>query len=243
MKTQPTRRFAAVSMAGAATLAIAGFTALGSIFDYPKILKQPTNEILAAYRAHQGAVTGWFLVLVISAALLAPVGILLGRLAGGRLGRWIAGVGIAAAVVQVIGLSRWVLFVPGISDDATDPSKSADARHTFQLLHTWLGKVVGETIGYALTATFTILVVVAITRAIAPRWIALLGYASAGLIATGVLIPLGVGGASVTNFVGYVAWCLWLIAMAVCLWRAPRRGDAKLSRSGSGTDRFKVSAG
>ena len=33
-------------MAGAAVLAIAGFTALGSIFDYPKILKEPTAEIL-----------------------------------------------------------------------------------------------------------------------------------------------------------------------------------------------------
>ncbi len=128
--TQKTRRYAAVSMAGAATLAIAGFTALGSIFNYPKILKQPTTEILATFRVHQGAITGWFLALVVSAALLAPVGILLGRLAGGRLGRWIAGVGIAAAAVQVAGLSRWVLFVPGISDDATDPSKSAGARHT-----------------------------------------------------------------------------------------------------------------
>ena len=46
-----------------------------------------------------------------------------------------------------------------------------------------------------------------------------LGYAAAALIATGVVIPLGVGGASITNFVGYIAWCLWLIAMAVVLWR------------------------
>ena len=28
-----------------------------------------------------------------------------------------------------------------------------------------------------------------------------------------------------TNFVGYVAWCLWLIAMAVTLWRSLVRGD------------------
>ena len=88
----------------------------------------------------------WFLVLVISAALLAPAGILLGRLAGGSLGRWIAGVGIAAATVQVIGLSRWVLLVPGISDDATRPRPDAPTPTTrFELLHTWLGTVLGET--------------------------------------------------------------------------------------------------
>ena len=162
----------------------------------------------------------WFLVLVVSAALLAPAGILLGRLAGGRRGRWIAGLGVAAAAVQVIGLSRWVLLVPAISRDATDPARTADAHRSFELVHTWLGTVVGETIGYALTAAFTVLITLAVTRAVAPRWMAYLGYASAALIATGVVIPLGVDAASLTNFAGYVAWCLWLLAMAVFLWRA-----------------------
>ena len=54
MNMQTTRRITAVSMASAATLAIAGFTALGSIFDYPKILKAPTDEILAAFRDEPG---------------------------------------------------------------------------------------------------------------------------------------------------------------------------------------------
>jgi hypothetical protein len=48
-----------------------------------------------------------------------------------------------------------------------------------------------------------------------------LGYGSAALIATGVLIPLGLQAATLTNFAGYVAWCLWLIAMAVGLRRTP----------------------
>jgi hypothetical protein len=224
MNPQPTRRLAAAAMASAAVLAIAGFTALGSVFDYPAILKAPTADILAGYREHQGAVTGWFLVLVISAALLAPTGLLLGRLTGGTRGRWIAGVGIAAATVQVIGLLRWVVLVPGISADALRPGHTADAQHTFELLHTWLGEILGETIGYALTATFTVLIVRALTGTVAPRWMAIVGYASAALIATGIVIPLGVGGAGLTNFAGYVLWCLWLIAMAVLLWRPGRAG-------------------
>lgn len=226
MSIQTTRRLAAAAMTAAALLAIAGFTALGSVFDYPQILKSPVADILASYRENQGAVTGWFLVLVISAALLAPVGVLLGRIAGGSIGRWIAGVGVAAATVQVIGLSRWVLFVPGISRDATVPAHTADAHRTFELLHTWLGEVLGETTGYALTATFTVLVAIAVTRIIAPRWMTFAGYGSAALIGTGVVIPLGVGAASITNFVGYVAWCLWLIAMAVTLWRSPADAPA-----------------
>lgn len=65
-------------------------------------------------------------MLVLSAALLGPAGVGLGRLAGGRTGTWIAGTGIAAALVQVTGLSRWVLFVPGLSDDAVVPAHTRD---------------------------------------------------------------------------------------------------------------------
>ncbi len=208
-------------MAGAAALAIAGFTALGSIFDYPAVLDEPTEEILRSFHQHQSAVIAWFGVLALSAALLAPVGVLLGRAAGGRLGRWVAIVGVAAATVQVIGLSRWFLFVPGLSDDALDPARAADARDTFDLLHTWLGKALGETVGYALTATFTVLLVLAVVRHVGPRWLAGTGYVAAGLIATGVVIPLGLEVASLSNFAGYVLWCLWLIATAVVLWRRP----------------------
>jgi len=211
-------RRAAAALALAAILAIAGFTALGSVFEYPQILEEPTGNILALFRAHQGAVMSWFGVLVLSAALIAPAGIWLGRLVGGSLGRWIAGVGIAAATVQVVGLQRWFTLVPGISQDALDPAQRATAEARFGLWHTVLGKAIGETLGYALTATFTVLVVVALRRSILPRWLALIGYAAAALIATGVVIPL-IEAASLTNFAGYVLWCIWLLAVAVVLAR------------------------
>src|SRR6185312_17559214 len=98
MNTTLTRRLTAAAMAAAAVLAIAGFTALGSIFDYPKILRSPAADILASYRQHDTAISAWFVVLVLSAALLAPAGVGLGRLGGGQIGRWIAGTGIAAAL-------------------------------------------------------------------------------------------------------------------------------------------------
>lgn len=215
-----TAQLAGAALALASVLAIAGFTVLGSVFQYPQILEEPTSEILALFREHQGAVVTWFLVLVIGAALIAPAGLFLGRLVGGTLGRWIAAVGIAAATVQVIGLQRWVTLVPGVSKDALDPARRAEAEDRFELLHTVLGKIIGETFGYALTATFTVLVVVALSRTIIPRWMAVIGYLAAGLIATGVVIPL-VDVASLSNFAGYVAWCVWLLGVAVLLFRAP----------------------
>jgi hypothetical protein len=215
-----TAQLAAACLALASVLAIAGFTALGSVFQYPQILEEPTSEILALFREHQTAVVTWFLVLVIGAALMAPAGLFVGRLVGGTLGRWIAGVGIAAATVQVIGLQRWVTLVPGVSQDALDPAKRAAAEDRFELWHTLLGQVIGETFGYALTAAFTVLVVLALGRTIMPRWMALIGYGAAALIATGVVIPV-LEVASLSNFAGYVAWCVWLLGVAVLLFRVP----------------------
>lgn len=217
-------RRAGAALGLAAALAIAGFTVLGTVFEYPQVLEEPVADILALYRAHQTAVMTWFGVLVLSSALMAPAGIWLGRIAGGTLGRWITGLGIAAATVQVVGLQRWVTLVPGISDDALDPAKRAAAEDRFELLHTVLGKAIGETLGYAFTAAFTILVVVALRRTILPAWMAYVGVVAAGLIATGVVIPV-LEAASLSNFAGYVLWCGWLIAVAVLLLRTgPRTG-------------------
>jgi hypothetical protein len=237
MNPQTVRRLAAAGMASAAVLAIAGFTALGSLFEYPQILQSPTADILDLYRRHQVAVSAWFFVLVLSAAALAPVGLLLGRAVDGDRGRWIARLGVLAATVQVIGLARWVVLVPAISRDATEPSKVDDAFRRFELLHIWLGTVLGETVGYALTAAFTVLVASTVTRAMAPWWMVWLGHLSAALIATGVVVPLGVHAATLTNFAGYVGWCLWLIGMAVMLWRHRSVTDDSPARGGRSSNR------
>jgi len=36
-----------------------------------------------------------------------------------------------------------------------------------------------------------------------------------------------------TNFVGYVAWCGWLIVMAVVLWRSPRAAAGERTSVGA----------
>jgi hypothetical protein len=221
-------RVAAASLASASLLAIAGFTVLGIVFEYPQILEEPTRDVLSLFRENQTSVTTWFLVLAVSAALMAPAGIALGRLAGGRLGRWIAIVGIAAATVQVIGLQRWITLVPGIAKDALDPAAREDAEARFELFHLVLGKVVGETIGYALTAVFTVLVVLALRRTVLPRWAAAIGYTAAALIATGIAVPL-VPAASLTNFAGYVAWCAWLLLVSWLLVRPYAAEQASVS--------------
>jgi hypothetical protein len=64
-----------------------------------------------------------------------------------------------------------------------------------------------------------VLVVLALRRrSLLPRWLAAAGLVAAGPIVTGVLVPL-VHEASLSNFAGYILWCVWLIAVAVVLFR------------------------
>jgi hypothetical protein len=215
------RKLTATLLVAAAVLTTVAFAALGSIFNYPDVLKEPTDDILAAFRGSQAPVVGWFTVLAISAALFAPIAIGVGRLSTSRLMRVAVVAGIAAAVVQVIGLARWPLLVPGYAADAasSDPAVAAAGRDSFDTAHQILGQLVGETFGYLLTAAWTLLVLAAIGGAIAGRWFTILGATSAVLILAGVLSPLNVPGVDLANFVGYILWSIWLIAFAVVLVR------------------------
>lgn len=209
----------------AAVLANVAFSALGSIFSYPDVLDQPAAQVLADFHEQQGAVSAWFGVLALSAALLAPIAVGVGRLSAHRLMRIAVPVGIAAATVQVIGLLRWPLLVPGFASDAvgSDPGAAASARDAFTTVSDILGTGLGETVGYLLTATWTTLVVIALGRRYAGRWFQVLGLVSAALVLVGVLSPLDLPVIDTANFVGYVLWSVWLIAFGVRILVAERR--------------------
>ena len=111
------RKLTAALLILAAVLANVAFTALGSIFNYPDVLDEPAGSVLASFREHEDAVSAWFIVLALSAALMAPIAIGVGRLSSDPRMRIAVWVGIAAAVVQVIGLARWPILVPGYAAD------------------------------------------------------------------------------------------------------------------------------
>jgi hypothetical protein len=204
------------------------FVLLGSSFDYPAVLDEPAARTLREFHEDATTISWQFGLLALSAALIAPLAIYLGRCLGrSRVVRASVYVGIGAAVVQVIGLLRWPILVPGLADTAIDAAKTAaeraDAVDTFDTLSDVLGSAIGETLGYALTAAWTVLIINALReRQLIGRVMTILGVGAAVLIALGVLVPLDAPGADVANFAGYVLWSIWLIALGVILLRASR---------------------
>jgi hypothetical protein len=230
------RKLTAALLLLAAVLANVAFTVLGTVFNYPDVLNEPAGEVLAAFRRSQGVVSTWFLVLAGSAALLAPIALGVGRMSSSRTMRIAVRVGVAAAVVQVIGLLRWPILVPGFAADAAsgDPAVASAARDAFTTASALLGTAIGETAGYVLTASWTLLVVSALGRGYAGRWFRALGVGSAVLVFAGVLSPLGLPVIDTANFVGYILWSAWLVAFAALIVRDDRR--ARRSRTVGPTD-------
>jgi hypothetical protein len=223
--TAPGPRSTGALLVASAVVVTVAFAGLGPAFDYPDVLGQPAEQVLLAFSGRAWLVGGLFGLLAVGAAMLAPIALGTARLAGP--GRWstaAAVTGVAAALVQLVGLARWPLLVPSLAATVADPAAStvdrASAVEQFTWLNTVLGQGLGETCGYLLTAAWTVLVLVALRRRFGvPRLFGVVGLLSAVMILTGLLVPLGVSGADTTNFVGFLLWSAWIVWFGVVLLR------------------------
>ncbi|MET0726605.1 MAG: DUF4386 family protein [Leifsonia sp.] len=205
------------------------FTLLGVVFDYPDILQRPAAEVLARFAADPFVIGAGFTLLAAGAAMMAPIAIRIAHeFPSGRLGTSAAVVGVAAAIVQVVGLVRWPLIVPFLATamGTASPSEQAAIADRFSTINAVLGQSIGETLGYLFTAAWTVLVVIVLHRTGAiGRLLSALGLVSAALILSGVLVPLDVPGADAANFAGYVLWSVWLVLLGITV---IRRGSARI---------------
>jgi len=207
------------------------FFLLARRFDYPDILRQPTDVVLR--RFDQGGVglkLLWF-CFMLTAVLFAPLVVVLGQVMqsdhAAVLPTTVA-LGVLAAAVQFLGLARWPFLVPHLARTYLDPGSSEAIRSsvtiTFESLHRYLGVGLGECLGYLLTGAWTVLTGVAMLDSadFAP-WLGVLG------ILIGLLLAIGslefVGGheeqgwklAGVLVPITYVAWSLWLVTAGIVL--------------------------
>ena len=164
------RKLTAVLLIAAAVLTNAAFTVLGSVFSYPDVLRNPSPRSWPPSAAHQAQVSFWFGVM---AAVGRPLRADRRRrrppVPRGRAMRMAVPVGVAAAVVQAVGLSRWPLLVPGSppTPRAPTPSRRRTAESPSRPRTSSWATVVGETLGYLFTAAWTLLVLVALHRSLA----------------------------------------------------------------------------
>jgi hypothetical protein len=209
----------------------AAFAALAATFEYPDILRRPTAEVLARFRAGGTRLVVLWWAFAMTALALAPLAVLVsGALEGASttlLGLTTT-VGVLAALVQVLGLVRWPFLVPYLARVSADPDASPTRREAvdvvFEAFHRYLGVAVGEHLGYLLTGAWTVLLGVALTQTtLTPTWLGVLGIVIGALLAlcslefVGRVEDVGWKLAATLTPPAYIAWSLWLVATGVAL--------------------------
>jgi hypothetical protein len=94
------------------------FFLLGRAFDYPDILRRPTDEILSRFQAGGVNLELLWYGFMLTAVLLIPLAVLLRQVLardGLEIVPVAATIGVLAGVVQFLGLARWPFLVPELA--------------------------------------------------------------------------------------------------------------------------------
>ena len=196
------------------------FAALASRFDYPDVLRHPTSEVLARFRAGGNALVLLWWGFALTAVAMVPLVVLLSSAladADATLVSLATWVGVIAALVQFLGLVRWPFLVPYLAQVEAD-EQVVDI--VFQAFHRYLGVAVGEHLGYLFTGAWTTLAGVALVQSAAvPGWLGVVGIAIGPVLAACSLEFVGRGWKPAEKLtpIAYIAWSLWLVATGVAL--------------------------
>jgi len=201
------------------------FFLLQRAFEYPDILRQPTETILRRFKQGGASLIRLWYAFTFSAVLFTPVPVLVEQVFEPD-APWFLVIGtvmgVLAGVVQILGLIRWPFLVPSLAEIYTDPGSTQATRDsaavTFLAFHRYVGVAVGEHLGYLFTSTWTVLLCIAIvqTGVVSPL-IGWLGIIPAIGVLAGVFEETGFKAAGAINAISYILWSVWLVGFGIAL--------------------------
>lgn len=203
------------------------FSLLGVTFNYPAVLREPTETVLSAFQQGGTAlILNWY-GMAISAFMLIPLAILVHKnlktTTQDNTVLLIATIfGVLAGVVQFIGFIRWPFMVQYLANAYVNPAATATLRESidliFQSFNLYAGVSIGENMGYMLTGLWTILI--AYTLLPSSKLLTLIGILSGVGVLAGILEPFGLEVAAMMNAVAYIIWAIWLVLVGIYVLRS-----------------------
>ncbi|GGJ45580.1 hypothetical protein GCM10008938_34900 [Deinococcus roseus] len=199
-------------------------------FNYPDILREPAAQILTQYHAlGSSGILIWLAFAWFSFPLLLAMVGLHGILKNTRhpLLYHATTFGILAAVLQMVGLLRWVFVNPVLADLYLNASSTEGTRAAvtvvFQAIHQYGGVLLGEHLGQVFTVLWmwTISLIALQTR-LFPRWFGVLGFGAGAIYLLGQLELLHTVMPSLpfwepAGLVGSLLWLVWVVLLGVFL--------------------------
>ena len=201
------------------------FFLLQKTFEYPDILRKPTDYILSRFNSGGNRLILTWYSFALTAFLFVPTAILVHQVFARDNIPYMAvatTIGVLAGLVQFLGLIRWTFLVPYLAKTYFEPDSSQATKDSisivFQAFHRYAGVAIGEHLGYLCTSIWTAFFALALIQS--PQFNPWLGWA--GLIpAIGIFIGLfeegGFKAAGLINAISYILWSVWLIVLGVVL--------------------------
>ena len=201
------------------------FLLLGRAFEYPDILRKPTDYVLQRFKEGGPSLRRLWYVFMFSAVLFTPVPVMVQQVFQPDVPWFLVvgtTIGVLAGAVQFLGLIRWPFLVTSLADMYTQPDSTQATRDAvvvvFQAFHRYAGVAIGEHLGYIFTSLWTVLLCMAIvgTHLVSPLfgWLGILP--AIGVLA-GVFEETGFKAAGAINAISYLLWSIWLIAFGIAL--------------------------
>lgn len=199
------------------------FFRLQKTFEYPDILRKPTDYILRQFNAGGNRLIVTWYSFALTSLLFIPTAILVNQIFAQDALPYMAvatTIGVLAGLVQFMGLIRWTFLVPFLARSYFEPNSSLATRDSisvvFQAFHRFAGMAVGEHLGYLCTSIWTALIALAITQSSQfAHWLGWLGFLPAIGIFIGLFEEAGFQAAAMINAISYILWSLWLIIVGV----------------------------
>ena len=199
------------------------FFMLQKTFEYPDILRKPTEYILSQFNAGGNRLILTWYSFALTALLFIPMALLVNQVLTEDTMPYMAiatTVGVLAGLVQFLGLIRWTFLVPYLARTYFEPNSSQTTRDsitiTFQAFHRFAGMAIGEHLGYLCTSVWTAFVALAMTQSSQfSTWLGWAGFVPASGIFVGLFEEAGFKAAAAINAISYILWSIWLIVGGV----------------------------
>lgn len=196
------------------------YALLGVTFSYPAILRQPAAEVLERFTAGGTRLILLWWAFALSAVAFIPIALGVAAVIPGSIAAASSTLGVLAALVQALGLLRWPFVVPLLARERHRAPDTVDL--VFDVVNRYLGVAIGEHLGYLLTASWTIVVSIAVAP-MAPLPFVVAGLVIGASLLVGALEFIGPNEregwhlAGTVVAIGYTAWALWLVVGGVLL--------------------------
>lgn len=212
-------------------------------FAYPAVLRMPAAMILQRYAEtsqREPLTLIWYVFAMAIVPLLLAICLLPRSVPGAEHSTWLRAatpLGVASALVQIIGLLRWVILVPLLAQrwmDASDPSTKTAIELVFGAQNELFGVLLGEYLGQMLLGLWTFGVAVGMpVSSLGSRVQRILGVLAGSMFLAGSFGSLSkvfpaLAGLEPVATVAFLVWSVWCCLLGLVLIRDSRAATGRM---------------